>query len=453
MSKSNALSLKQDASYERLKDFVIQATGLIYFQDKDQDFCNRLERRLDAVQVRDCATYLAMIMQSPGANLEFNQLVTELTIGETYFFRHIEQFNALQNNILPELIERNQHSRRLRIWCAGCSIGAEPYSIAILIKEHFSIQLEGWDVTILATDINRDYLARAEKGRFDDWAFRTTDPEFRRRHFDADGKAWVIKPHLRDAVRFSHHNLMEPATLNVGVGAIDLIICRNVLIYFDQARIEKLIPNFESALGEGGWLILGHAELAYGASHLRMVQLADVMVYKKTDLTVDPFLYPVAFTAPQLPMPQLVLAPLVSSKAPARKNLAVTADAISYVRRLADRGQLDLALAQCVELLQLHQANAVVYYYQALVLQQMGRPTEVKKSLNQAIGLEPNFVMAHYYLALVYRQEGNSMRATQSFKAASSLLGSMPGHEVLPEADGITALELKNVISVHLGAA
>ena len=130
-------------------------------------------------------------------------LVGELTIGETYFFRHTEQFDALREQIVPEILARNRSSRCLRIWSAGCSIGAEPYSVSILLRTCFQAELQDWDVSIVATDLNVEFLALAQAGAFDEWAFRGTPPDLKQRCFKQVGKKWLLLvPKFRKGVSF-----------------------------------------------------------------------------------------------------------------------------------------------------------------------------------------------------------------------------------------------------------
>ena len=135
------------------------------------------------IGAHDCASYLDLLRDPFRGPSELDELIAEVTIGETYFFRHREHFDALRDLVLPDLIVRNRATRRLRIWSAGCADGPEPYSLAILLKREMAGQLPGWDVTIVGTDINRLSLARAREGKFEEWAFLSTPPGSERRVF------------------------------------------------------------------------------------------------------------------------------------------------------------------------------------------------------------------------------------------------------------------------------
>jgi chemotaxis protein methyltransferase CheR len=257
-----ASAVLSDPDYLQLKEWVIGHTGLAYYSDKDADFAERIQRRLAALRVRDCSSYLRILGGRPMGEQEIDSLVAELTIGETYFFRQREHFDELRVRILPDLIERNRASRRLRIWSAGCATGAEPYSVALLLRLELADELIGWDVGILGTDINREFLARARAAKFDDWAFRESPDDLKTRCFERDGRRWALRREFKGLVSFQFHNLMSgscPVT-SCGAPVFDLILCRNVMIYFGAENVRATVELLHNCLAAGGWLLVGHAE-------------------------------------------------------------------------------------------------------------------------------------------------------------------------------------------------
>ena len=248
-----------DPAFTRLKALVIETTGMAFYRDKSEDLAQILVFRMTELSVADCDGYLEILTRSVA---EMDALVAELTIGETYFFRHKEQFDALRDIILPDLIERNGATRRLRIWSAGCATGPEPYSIAIMLDREFGARIANWHVTVLGTDINQKFLSRAREGRYDQWAFRAMPEEIRAACFTRIGNQWQINPEYRRFVKFQYHNLIKSRFPSIvdNIAGFDLIICRNVIIYFSPETIEGLIPCFHETLSDGGWLVMGHAE-------------------------------------------------------------------------------------------------------------------------------------------------------------------------------------------------
>ncbi|HLO75181.1 MAG TPA: protein-glutamate O-methyltransferase CheR, partial [Magnetospirillum sp.] len=258
----NAVALSAvvaDPFFQRLKSLVIQNTGMAFYEDKDEDLARIVAARMGETGDTSCARYLDLISDQVRGREEMDALVAELTIGETYFFRHKEQFDALRDIILPEVLARNESVRRLRIWSAGCATGPEPYSVAILLKREFGARIAGWHVSIIGTDINQKFLARAREGRYDEWAFRATPDDVRRECFEPVGKQWVIKPEYKSGVTFQYHNLIKnrfPSLLD-NLAGLDVIICRNVVIYFSRETVAGLVPCFHETLVDGGWLVMG----------------------------------------------------------------------------------------------------------------------------------------------------------------------------------------------------
>ncbi|HTU24642.1 MAG TPA: protein-glutamate O-methyltransferase CheR, partial [Pirellulales bacterium] len=260
-SQPNA-NLVDDPYYARLKDHVIAATGLAYYNDRDDDLSAHFERRLTELALADCGAYYTLLLSGAEGVVELDRLIEELTIGETFFFRHRELFDALRDQVLPAAIRRNRASRRLRIWSAGCSFGAEPYSLSILLKRDLAHLVHGWDISILATDVNRRFLDAARRGQFEDWAFRGVPAELREECFRSTGKRWSIAPQLREGVSFHYHNLVEQTfpSLAHNLFGFDLILCRNVMIYFGKDVVRRLITQFHDSLNPEGWLLVGHVE-------------------------------------------------------------------------------------------------------------------------------------------------------------------------------------------------
>jgi chemotaxis protein methyltransferase CheR len=269
-----------DELYLRFRDLLIARCGLYYPDSKRGDLVYGLNVVLRASGLSSLAE-LEQAIQTPGPVWEL--LLTHLTIGETYFFRNAPQIQALRQHILPELIARRTPMRSLRFWSAGCASGEEPYSLAMLLDELLPDQ-DAWHITILATDINPQALARAREGLYGEWSFRETGEDQRRRYFQQEGSRWRIDPRIRRAVQFSNLNLVEPTYPSVmnGTCALDLILCRNVTIYFEESTTRQIVERFYHTLAPGGWLVVGHAEPQAGVYHQYQVHnFPDTIVYRK----------------------------------------------------------------------------------------------------------------------------------------------------------------------------
>jgi chemotaxis protein methyltransferase CheR len=454
-----------DPDFPSLKQHVIDVTGLAYYADKDGDFAARIGPRLSHLALKSCGAYLALLRDREAGEAERHLLIGQLTIGETYFFRHTEQFDALRDVVLPDLIKRNEARRTLRVWSAGCAIGAEPYSLAILLKTHFARQLAGWDVRILGTDINQTFLSRAARGEFDERALRSTPDDVKRAWFSHSGRTWIVSPAIREWVSFQYHNLVEhpyPSILH-GIAALDLILCRNVMIYFDWSVIQRILGQFHECLVDGGWLAVGHAESNTEVFRAyRTINVPGATLYQKSGDHHEPGAWPVvtppAPTArrpavePQTPWSPFAL-PVVP-EAPAGdvapERAAPALSGLALIRRLADEGKWPEAAKACDELLEHDRLNPAAHFYQALIMEQVRRPAGAEQSLRRALYLDRGFVFAHYHLALLLRKTGHRDAAVQSLRNVETLLAGQRGDQLVAEADGLTVDELAQLTAMHL---
>ncbi|WP_075089116.1 CheR family methyltransferase [Verrucomicrobium spinosum] len=259
MADPGVSGLLSDPEFQKLKEWIISTTGLSYYADKDRDLATAVGR-CQELGGRPAREVLEVLNRRGGPALD--RLVEELTIGETFFFRHLEMFHALRDHVLPDLIQRRAALRSIRIWSAGCSVGAEPYSLSILLHDLLGDAARNWSFKIVATDINRRFLALARAGVYDTWALRGMDPALLQRTFHRVGARWRINDLYREAVTFRHHNLVQDKfpSIEHELSGLDLIICRNVIIYFDTATNRRLADQFYRSLVPGGWLAVGHAE-------------------------------------------------------------------------------------------------------------------------------------------------------------------------------------------------
>ena len=187
-----------------------------------------------------------------------NQIIDALTINETYFFRDKAQFEALKKYVLPELIERNQQQKKLRIWSCACSTGQEPYSIAMLIAEHFP-QLLKWNLDIIGSDISKKVIEYAKKGEFSQIEVNRGLPaRLLAKYFRQKGNKWVLDGSIKRMVKFIQLNLKKDFSY---LGKFDIIFCRYVLIYFPQDLKKDILNRLENSLNKGGYLFLGGTEI------------------------------------------------------------------------------------------------------------------------------------------------------------------------------------------------
>ncbi|HEY6000791.1 MAG TPA: protein-glutamate O-methyltransferase CheR, partial [bacterium] len=252
-----------ETDFVAVRDLISRRSGLYFPDSKRAELLATVGARAAALGWPDAiAEYVGFLERGEEGGSELRCLVSRLTVGETYFFRNRGQFDLLRERLLPDLIRaRRDGWRRLRLWSAGCSSGEEPYSLAMVLLELLP-DIADWDVHLLATDINEEALAAARAGRYRAWSFRDVEERYRQRFFTAEGGVWRIRPEVQRLVTFRPLNLADdafpsPAT---GTDSLDLILCRNVMIYFRPELCREITRRFHACLEERGALIVGHSE-------------------------------------------------------------------------------------------------------------------------------------------------------------------------------------------------
>ncbi|MBB4038534.1 chemotaxis protein methyltransferase CheR [Microvirga flocculans] len=463
-----------DAGFVQLKDRIIARTGHFYYQDKDDLLWERVRKRLRATGLSDSSEYLNLLDDSISGPLEWGRLEAEITIGETFFFRYAEQFAALRETILPEILARKNDTRRLRIWSAGCSTGAEPYSLAILVKEILGEEIGTWRISIVGTDINDSFLHAAREARFGKWALRSMPEAERNRYFAEAGKEqWQVRPEFRALVRFERHNLLSllDGSSPLELTDFDLILCRNVLIYFHPETVTRIVAALHDRLAEDGWMLLGHAEPNPSFSAMmRTLNLPGTVAYRQgskqgSETVRVPAPYP---ASPALPDWQPILPEpkrrepdrkLAKPRIAARSLEPLPSEApeeprtvLDEIRTRADAGDFAAADALCRGALAHLSLNAPLHFYHGLVLQGLGRPGEAEKSFLKSIYLDKNFAMAHYHLGLLLLSEGRSGPGIRCLTNAARVAAAFSDERILDESDGLIAKDLRHLVRLHLDA-
>ncbi len=244
--------------------YIEDHLGLYFPKEREGDLARTLRSASAGLGFKDPEACIRFFLLAPAGRGQIEALAGYLTVGETYFFREEKTFDVLKEHILPELIRwRRESGRHLSIWSAGCATGEEPYSVAILLHSMLP-DFREWDINILATDINPHFLKKAARGVYGEWSFRNAPPMFRNRYFRNAAKGrFELLPHIRERVTFRYHNLAGGTTppLANGIGAMDIIFCRNVLMYFSRKVQEEVVRKFHASLVEGGWLAVSPVEM------------------------------------------------------------------------------------------------------------------------------------------------------------------------------------------------
>jgi chemotaxis methyl-accepting protein methylase len=308
----NILPLSSEDS-DLFQELLIEASGLRFEESRNQSLHLALWQRLQHRGYDSYREYYNLLKFHPEGRLEIRELLDLITIGETYFFRNKAQFNVLMRFVLPEIIKRKVFSgdQYIRAWSAGCSRGDEAYSIAIAIMEVLPSYSE-WNISILGTDINRNGLTSSEEAIYVQKDIGHLDKEYLDKYFDIRGSTYVLKEDVKSLVRFEYHNLAKDPFMHERIPNIDIIFCRNVIIYFDAETTQRVIENFYDSLAEGGYLFLGHTETLWQIKNkFERVEFPQTFIYKKTlnPAQGDPL-------KPFMAVPELAVENLTLSAAP-----------------------------------------------------------------------------------------------------------------------------------------
>lgn len=406
-------------------------------------------------------------------------LVNHLTVGESYFFRNRPHFDAVRNRILPELIENAKKRRTLRIWSAGCAKGEEPYSIAIVLHKYFP-HVKDWEVIIQATDINTRFLEQAKQAVYPKWSIRGLDKALLEKYFTlSEGGLYRLDSNIISRVTFKTHNLNDLSHVDASKKKYwDLILCRNVLIYFSYEDYVRVVKVFEEALRPSGYLLLGHSEVLPQSSELE-VSYSDATYYyrrdskakaikraesHKSNLSMPGIGIPSVFpTAPRKPVIDPVLpassrlsnfsVPQPSQTAPrASEDTMERIDgAFEEAHHYANCGALDKAYEILHAMLQ--KSNPVdyhVHFLYAMVADQLGKSYQAQSSLKQVIFLNRKFVFGHFYLAAVFEREGNYKQAHKHYRNVWRLLEGVQDPVPVEGAEGLTVGRLREITEARL---
>lgn len=485
-----------DQQLIRLSEYVTGWLGLYFpkkrWRDLDRIICHAAQE----LGFEDTNACIKLLLSGQLSREQEEILAGHLTIGETYFFREQKSFDILENRILPELIaSRRGRDQRLRIWSAGCSTGEEPYSLAILLSRLIP-DLREWQITILATDINSSSIGKAVQGVYSDWSFRGVPQAIMQRYFTktSDGKYEV--PHaIRRMVTFSILNLAGDTypSLSTNTNAMDIILCRNVLMYFEPKQLQQVIRSFQRSLLEGGWLVVSPCETSpVFSACFETVMFPGSSFYQRNDQGAIPHLFvptgptvvaDTLFVAPPAPAPPTSAPVMVRPAAPREQppvydgalalyrqgNYKEAADLLSgllarsevksgaqpefgkavalMVQAQANRGEISLALDWVNKAIAIDKFNAELYYLRATIFQEQGEIPKAVASLKQAVYLDHGFVMAYFALGTLAIQNGKLGEAGKHLENALSLLGACPADDPAPGAEGMTSARLAEIIT------
>jgi chemotaxis protein methyltransferase CheR len=414
---------------ERFRGAIGQRLGL-QFDDSKLDFLaellrTRLERRGGVV-----TDYLDRLV-SDDAPEEISALAQELTVPETYFFRHVQQFRAFQDVVLPERLRASSHGP-LRILSAGCASGDEAYSLAILLRD------AGLDpsrrISIRAVDLNPTMIRRARAGRYSAWALRETPPALRDRWFRREGRDFLLDGAIRDEVTFEQRNLVvDDADLWLPA-SYDVIFCRNALMYLTPEKMRQVVARIARALAPGGYLFLGHAETLRGLSRaFALCHSHETFYYRRTGdsgaAQVPSAPRPVSAPVPPAPPSDGWIEAIgraagrIGKLAKAAPELAPAAEdafprAVRSARALFAQERFEEALAILDARKATRRDDPEVRLLHAVLLAHCGRFLEAEAACRAILAVDRHHAGSHYVLALCREKAGDPGAAARHDRAA-----------------------------------
>ncbi len=501
-----------EALLEEFGQFLVERVGLHFPRERWRDLERGVRAAAQEFGYSDAEPCIRWLLAAPHSRREIEILASHLTVGETYFFREPESLRALEAQVLPELMRARAAGRRLRIWSAGCSTGEEPYSIAIVLGRAIP-DLPDWNISILATDINPHALRKASQGLYGQWSFRDAPAGIRETHFakTKDGR-FRIAERIRSMVTFGYLNLAEDAypCVETGTNAMDIVFCRNVLMYFEPAHGRRVLAKLGRSLMSDGWLFVNPVELSHTAPpQLATVNLPGTIVYRKAARTASaepeavalPIWHPGAPVFGQAPGEGFGSGPLpecpplhhpeipfghakeqveagVSAPNPYAQAAAMYAagrypeaaetlraaiaqgagDARALAllaRSCANQGELGEAANWCSRAVAADKLNPGWHYLLATIAQEHGAAEEALAALRRALYLDPDHALAHFALGNLIRRQGRLKDSERHYRNALAILRGCAPEQVLPESEGITAGRLAEIIrfSLSRGAA
>lgn len=451
------------AGHNILFEFIQSQTGIVLNDHRIVEINRYLER---SAQGPD--TLLKNLMQTSLDAPLWQDLLQLITVGETYFFRNQAHFNALRYQILPDLIgeRRRANQKHLRLWSAGCATGEEPYSLAMLLREMLP-DYQDWSIMILATDLNQRFIEQARRGVFTARSFRGETPDYiQSRWFTRHERTFELDLTIRQMVLFSTLNLRHnvyPGYSN-NTTNLDLILCRNVTIYFDTHTTQSVVNRLHQALKPEGWLIVGHSEPQPGVYEaFKTHNLKNATCYQKPPMIAAipasvPVRSPVSSARP-LPPPAAAVPPPPFARSvpgapvqpPAPPTNEPADEAVwAQAQAAANAGAWNEAAEYLAVLERRRIMRPQVHYLRALIQQHMEDWSAALWSLRQSIYCDPTFVMAYYMLGDLHARRGATREARRYWRQAQNLVADRDGDQ--PLIDDLSVDMLRDLLAYRLSA-
>lgn len=465
----------------KFKSLIQERCGL-YFKDHHiNDLQKIINQRTHLSGCSSHEEYFNFLVSSPLREDEYRELINCITIKHTYFFRNTPHFHILEEKVLPELIQKKMSSSSLptlRIWSAGCSTGEEPYSIAITLKEILP-NTDGWDIYILATDASTQALEKARKGIYEKRSIKNVHPEYRQKYFWESKDQYRIHDKIRQMVTFEELNLVTDPYPKY----FDIIFCRNVTIYFDFPTTIKVLHGLHSSLVDNGSIFIGYSEtLQFMSDEFRMQEYRDGIFYQKmakspipsieTSITanVEKKITKIAHTEAKTRIKttknkgsENIIADIIKAihmkqydKAlflikQAQKETPLTIDPYYLEAEIyANKRDFHHALRQLEIILNIDNFFAPAYYLMGCIELENTDLELAQQHFKKALYLSPDFILANFNLANIYKEEGFLDHAIRLYRNTLKDLRNTSPDTIIPYSHGINTATLLTICKDNL---
>jgi chemotaxis protein methyltransferase CheR len=401
---------------ELLAKAIKDETGLVFANDKELDLKNAAIKTVEKFGIPSFQDLLSLVKEANLQSNEFKFFVENLTINETYFFRH---FKALEENILPNLVKKKTN-KNIRIWSAGCSSGEEVYTIAMVLNELIP-RIKDWSISIKGTDIDSSVINIAKRGNYKKWSMRQISDYYKKKYFDIIDQSFQVNYTLKSYVDFSIHNLLSydyPSNYS-GTTGLDIILCRNVTIYFGLEDTAKIVTHFYKCLNFGGYLIVGHSEPSpFIYDQFEHQIIGDMVVYQKTKKIAKKDSVPVLEKKEKNKHPKTVKIKTVPSRETPTKTKQEMEELFLEATKAYESHNYDLAL----EKLSIVHVNAKHHvkanYLSALIYANLSKFDKSMPYLDLVLKEDSLHEEAYYLLSLIHKENKAYSEAIDSLKKA-----------------------------------
>ncbi len=459
-----------DTLLESFSSLIVSQTGIRVRNHDIQTLKQKIQTRVKALRLNNAANYYALLSEgaTPAAAKEWKVLSSLITTGESYFFRDQGQIKLLRDHILPDIIQA-RHKQPINVLSAGCSTGEEIYSVAILLQE----LTPNTSLSLLGIDLNQDAIDKAKRAVYSNWSFRGVDPALQARYFRQTPDGWELRPQIKSMVTLRCANLIQDTIPMYGHQTVDLIICRNVFIYFEADKIAWVLEKFAHIMRPGSYLLTGHTELHdQNIQQFETLSFPESVVYRMPDPQSTPVLPPLPSSPPLAPtLPDHWLQPAQDAFNRYQYTEAIQLiqvglnlnpndlEALALLTQAyANQARYQEADTICHQMLELNPTSAVALNLLAQLAEDQGDYSTAKDYLRRVLFLDPDSIPAYIDLLNLHVNDGETEQAERLLLTVKTMLAAHSPHTIIPYRQGVTVAaltehvqHLKQRLDLHKG--